>query len=101
MAPVSLFEAKAREDVMLAAAKAVNPESFEGISDYRDFIRKEWQSIQQDTGDRSHFDQFWVKVLEEGGLFSKPNLKSVSLKNEASQLKLAETKISGLSLIHI
>ncbi len=98
MAPVSLFEAKAREDVMLAAAKAVNPESFEGISDYRDFIRKEWQSIQQDTGDRSHFDQFWVKVLEEGGLFSKPNLKSVSLKNEAGQLKLAETKISGSGL---
>ncbi|MCH2290115.1 MAG: 4Fe-4S dicluster domain-containing protein, partial [SAR324 cluster bacterium] len=98
MAPVSLFEAKAREDVMLAAAKAVNPESFEGISDYRDFIRKEWQNIQQDTGDRSHFDQFWVKVLEEGGLFSKPNLKSVSLKNEASQLKLAETKISGSGL---
>ena len=98
MAPVSLFEAKAREDVMLAAAKAVNPESFEGISDYRDFIRKEWQNIQQDTGDRSHFDQFWVKVLEEGGLFSKPNLKSVSLKNEAGQLKLAETKISGSGL---
>ena len=45
MAPVSLFEAKAREDVMLAAAKAVNPESFEGISDYRDFIRKEWQNF--------------------------------------------------------
>ena len=98
MAPVSLFEAKAREDVMLAAAKAVNPESFEGISDYRDFIRKEWQNIQQDTGDRSHFDQFWVKVLEEGGLFSKPNLKSVSLKDEVGQLKIAETKISGTGL---
>ena len=83
---------------MLVGAKSVNPESFEGISDYRDFIRKEWQNIQQDTGDRSHFDQFWVKVLEEGGLFSKPNLKSVSLKNEASQLKLAETKISGTGL---
>ena len=98
MAPVSLFEAKAREDVMLAAAKAVNPESFEGISDYRDFIRKEWQNIQQDTGDRSHFDQFWVKVLEEGGLFSKPNLKSVSLKDEVGQLKIVETKISGTGL---
>ncbi len=98
MAPVSLFEAKAREDVMLAAAKAVNPQSFEGISDYRDFIRKEWQSIQQDTGDRSHFDQFWVKVLEEGGLFSKPNLKSVSLKDEVGQLKIVETKISGTGL---
>ena len=98
MAPVSLFEAKAREDVMLAAAKALNPESFEGISDYRDFIRKEWQNIQQDSGNRSHFDQFWVKVLEEGGLFSKPDLKSVSLKNEAGQLKLAETKISGSGL---
>ena len=98
MAPVSLFEAKAREDVMLAAAKALNPESFEGISDYRDFIRKEWQNIQQDSGNRSHFDQFWVKVLEEGGLFSKPDLKSVSLKNEVGQLKLAETKISGSGL---
>ena len=98
MAPVSLFEAKAREDVMLAAAKAVNPESFEGISDYRDFIRKEWQNIQQESGNRSHFDQFWVKILEEGGLFSKPDLKSVSLKNEAGQLKIAETKISGTGL---
>ncbi|MGB0667399.1 MAG: 4Fe-4S dicluster domain-containing protein [bacterium] len=98
MAPVSLFEAKAREDVMLAAAKALNPESFEGISDYRDFIRKEWQNIQQDSGNRSHFDQFWVKILEEGGLFSKPDLKSVSLKNEVDQLKLAETKISGSGL---
>ena len=98
MAPVSLFEAKAREDVMLAAAKAVNPESFEGISDFRDFIRKEWQNIQQESGNRSHFDQFWVKVLEEGGLFSKSDLKSVSLKNEVGQLKLAETKISGSGL---
>ncbi|MEK9858753.1 MAG: 4Fe-4S dicluster domain-containing protein [Deltaproteobacteria bacterium] len=98
MAPVSLFEAKAREDVMLAAAKAVNPESFEGISDYRDFIRKEWQNIQQESGNQSHFDQFWVKILEEGGLFSKSDLKSVSLKNEAGQLKLAETKISGSGL---
>jgi molybdopterin-containing oxidoreductase family iron-sulfur binding subunit len=98
MAPVSLFEAKAREDVMLAAAKALNPESFEGISDYRDFIRKEWQNIQQDSGNRSHFDQFWVKILEEGGLFTKPDLKSVSLKNEVGQLKLAETKISGSGL---
>jgi len=98
MAPVSLFEAKAREDVMLAAAKAVNPESFEGISDYRDFIRKEWQNIQQDSGNRSHFDQFWVKVLEEGGLFSKSDLKPVSLKNEVGQLKFAETKISGSGL---
>ena len=98
MAPVSLFEAKAREDVMLAAAKAVNPESFEGISDYRDFIRKEWQNIQQESGNRSHFDQFWVKILEEGGLFTKPDLKSVSLKNEVGQLKLAETKISGSGL---
>ncbi|MGA0293537.1 MAG: molybdopterin dinucleotide binding domain-containing protein, partial [bacterium] len=98
MAPVSLFEAKAREDVMLAAAKALNPESFEGISDYRDFIRKEWQNIQQDSGNRTHFDQFCVKILEEGGLFTKPDLKSVSLKNEAGQLKLAETKISGSGL---
>ena len=98
MAPVSLFEAKAREDVMLAAARAVNPESFEGISDYRDFIRKEWQKIQQDLGNRSHFDQFWVRVLEEGGLFTKSDLKSVSLKNEVGQLKLAETKISGSGL---
>ena len=98
MAPVSLFEAKAREDVMLAAAKALNPESFEGISDYRDFIRKEWQNIQQDSGNRSHFDQFWVKVLEEGGLFSKSDLKPVSLKNEVGQLKFAETKISGSGL---
>ena len=98
MAPVSLFEAKAREDVMLAAAKALNPESFEGISDYRDFIRKEWQNIQQDSGNRTHFDQFWVKILEEGGLFTKPDLKSVSLKNEVDQLKLAETKISGSGL---
>ena len=98
MAPVSLFEAKAREDVMLAAAKALNPESFEGISDYRDFIRKEWQNIQQESGNRSHFDQFWVKVLEEGGLFTKSDLKSVSLKNEVGQLKLAETKISGSGL---
>ena len=98
MAPVSLFEAKAREDVMLAAAKALNPESFEGISDYRDFIRKEWQNIQQESGNRNHFDQFWVKVLEEGGLFSKPNLKSVSLKDEVGQLKIAETKISGTGL---
>ncbi|MEC7684567.1 MAG: molybdopterin dinucleotide binding domain-containing protein, partial [SAR324 cluster bacterium] len=98
MAPVSLFEAKAREDVMLAAAKALNPESFEGISDYRDFIRKEWQNIQQDSGNRSHFDQFWVKVLEEGGLFSKSDLKPVSLKNEVDQLKFAETKISGSGL---
>jgi molybdopterin-containing oxidoreductase family iron-sulfur binding subunit len=98
MAPVSLFEAKAREDVMLAAARALNPESFEGISDYRDFIRKEWQNIQQESGNRSHFDQFWVKILEEGGLFSKSDLKSVSLKNEVGQLKLAETKISGSGL---
>ncbi|MEC8184209.1 MAG: molybdopterin dinucleotide binding domain-containing protein, partial [SAR324 cluster bacterium] len=98
MAPVSLFEAKAREDVMLAAAKALNPESFEGISDYRDFIRKEWQNIQQESGNRNHFDQFWVKVLEEGGLFSKPNLKSVSLKDEVGQLKIVETKISGTGL---
>ena len=83
---------------MLAAAKALNPESFEGISDYRDFIRKEWQNIQQESGNRSHFDQFWVKILEEGGLFSKPNLKSVSLKDEVGQLKIVETKISGTGL---
>jgi molybdopterin-containing oxidoreductase family iron-sulfur binding subunit len=98
MAPVSLFEARAREDVMLESARAMNPESFAGISDYRDFIRRQWQTIQQESGDRGHFDQFWVRVLEEGGVFRKPDLISVRLKNEAANLTIAETRFSGSGL---
>ena len=98
MAPVSLFEARPREDIMIESAKSLNPESFEGITDYRDFIRQQWETIQQNSNNRSHFDQFWVKVLEEGGLFQKPKYMSVKLQNGAASLNLTETKISGSGL---
>ncbi|MEC7219912.1 MAG: molybdopterin dinucleotide binding domain-containing protein, partial [SAR324 cluster bacterium] len=101
MAPVNTFDARAREDVMIAAAKQINPQSFAEITNYRDYIYERWAQVHQ-IRYFGPFENFWIKTLENGGVFEAPRWSSaVSLQNEVTSVAYQAPSLggSGLALI--
>ena len=102
MSPVKNFDARPREDILLNVAQNVNENSFSGISSYYDYLQNIWREIQSKTGDLRNFENFWISVLENGGIFSEPKFKWVSLSNNITSLKLKDPKFTekeGLTLL--
>ena len=102
MAPVNNFDAKAREDILLTVAQNINKKAFPGINSYLDYLQNIWQKIQRKIGDSKNFENFWISVLENGGIFEAPKYKKVSLKRNVTSVKvndpgLADSK--GLTLL--
>ena len=101
MAPVNTFDARAREDVMIAAAKQVNPQAFAEITNYRDYIYERWAQVHQSRY-FGPFENFWIKTLENGGVFEASRWSSaVSLQNEVTSVAYQAPSLggSGLALI--
>jgi molybdopterin-containing oxidoreductase family iron-sulfur binding subunit len=101
MAPVNTFDARAREDVMIAAAKQINPQAFAEITNYRDYIYERWAQVHQSRY-FGPFENFWIKTLENGGVFEAPRWSSAfSLQNEVTSVAYQTPSLggSGLALI--
>ncbi len=100
MAPVNVFDAKAREDVMITVAKGVRRSAFEGITTYKDYLQKAWMQVQSETGRSGLFDNFWVSVLEEGGVFGSTPTTNVELANSVTRVSLPTPAANeGLTLL--
>ncbi len=100
MAPVNTFDAKAREDVMITVAKGVRRSAFDGITTYKDYLQKAWMQVQNETGRPGLFDNFWVSVLEDGGVFGSTPTTTVTLSNAVTGVSVpAPTRNEGLTLL--
>ena len=101
MAPVSLFDAKSRNDLLINVSKIINEESFKGFETYLDYLKNEWSIIQEQNKFETHFDKFWVNVLENGGLFNQTVYKNAELRNSVSDFEFKYANILGDGLILI
>jgi len=102
MSPVKNFDARALEDVLIGVSQNINKNSFPRIKSYYDFLKQIWRKIQTEIGDTRNFDNFWISVLENGGIFEEPKFKWVSLTESVTSIKLRDQGFAlkeGLTLI--
>ena len=52
MSPVNMFDAKAREDIMMNAVQTANQNAFSGITTYLEYLQKKWRKIHSEIGNR-------------------------------------------------
>jgi len=95
MSTVNMFDARAREDILLSVAQNVNKKAFPGNSSYLDYLQNIWQKIQRKVGDIRNFDSFWISVLENGGIFEKPKFIRASLNRRVASVKLNDPGMAG------
>ena len=99
MAPVNIFDAHGREDLLIAAAQQVNPKAFSESASYRDYLRNAWQDVQREVGDPQNFENFWISVLESGGVFKPSGFSRVSLKRQVAKVEVAAPEVGGSGLV--
>jgi len=102
MVPVKNFDARAREDILLNTARILNKNSFPEILNYFDYIQQIWRTIYAKKGDVRNFENFWISVLENGGVFEEPSYKSIALSENVMSLKLEPPNLAekeGLTLL--
>ena len=101
MAPVNAFDARARENVLLDVAKQINAQAFPETNSYRDYIYNLWAEVHQNRY-YGPFENFWVKTLEDGGVFETPTWStSVDLRPTVTEVQAKAPTLagSGLTLI--
>ena len=99
MAPVNIFDARGREDVLIATAQQVNPQAFPDSASYRDYLRNAWQDVQQAVGDSQNFENFWISALESGGVFQSSRSSRVSLRRRVTQVQASAANVGGSGLV--
>ena len=95
MTAVNMFDAKAREDILLNAVQEVNKNAFSGITGYLDYLQNKWRKIQSEIGNTDNFENFWISVLENGGIFQNPEFSSVKLSRKVTSAKLNDPGMAG------
>ncbi|MBF0236305.1 MAG: molybdopterin-dependent oxidoreductase [SAR324 cluster bacterium] len=99
MSPVQGFDAKAREDVLMAAGQKLNPSAFEGMKRYLDYLKQSWTKIHAEKGSpQTFFEDFWVRTLENGGLFDVVPELAVELNSQVTQMHLKTPQYEGKGL---
>ena len=104
MTAVNMFDAKAREDILLNAVQEVNKNAFSGITSYLDYLQNKWRKIQSEIGNTDNFENFWISVLENGGIFKNPEFSSVKLSRKVTSGKVNDPGMAekdGLTLLPI
>ena len=99
MAPVNIFDARGREDVLIATAQQVNPQAFPDSASYLDYLRNAWQDVQQAVGDSQNFENFWISALESGGVFQSSLSSRVSLRRRVTQVQASAANVGGSGLV--
>ena len=95
MAPVNVFDAVAKEDILLAVGKNINIDAFAKWERYMDYIRDEWQRIHQSLGSYDSFENFWVQSLQDGGVFQAPTQTFVDLQDSVTSISVEVPKLEG------
>ena len=95
MTAVNMFDAKAREDILLNAVQKVNKNAFSGITSYLDYLQNKWRKIQSEIGNTDNFENFWISVLENGGIFQNPEFSSVKLSENVTSSKVNDPGMAG------
>ena len=95
MTAVNMFDAKAREDILLNALQEVNKNAFSGITGFLDYLQNKWRKIQSEIGNTDNFENFWISVLENGGIFQNPEFSSVKLSRKVTSTKLNDPGMAG------
>ena len=95
MTAVNMFDAKAREDILLNAVQKVNKNAFSGITSYLDYLQNKWRKIQSEIGNTDNFENFWISVLENGGMFQNPEFSSVKLSRNVTSAKVNDPGMAG------
>jgi len=99
MAPVNTFDARGREDVLIAAAQQVNPQAFAGSASYQEYLRKAWREVQREVRDSQNFENFWVSALESGGVFQDSHSSRVNLSRQVTQVPASAPSVGGSGLV--
>ncbi len=95
MVPVNTFDAKAKENILLAVNKLLNTGQFADFGTYLDYLKNAWRRIQLEIGDTTPFESFWVKTLERGGVFTNTPNVSVNLSQNVTSYKAKAPKLQG------
>ena len=95
MTAVNMFDAKAREEILLNAVQKVNKNAFSGITSYLDYLQNKWRKIQSEIGNTDNFENFWISVLENGGMFQNPEFSSVKLSRNVTSAKVNDPGMAG------
>ena len=98
MAPVDQFDAKAKEDILLAVNTLLATGQFEGIATYLDYLKKSWMQIQQEVGNSEPFQTFWIKALENGGVFTNPSPVPASIQYRVVNYQPQAPQLEGEGL---
>lgn len=98
MASVNLFDAKAKEDILLAVNQKLGTGQFSDTPNYLEYLKKSWKRIQLEIGDTNSFDAFWIKVLQEGGVFTETPTVRVGLSINVTDHKPEAPSFSGSGL---
>lgn len=96
MAPVSGFDAKAKEEVFLSVVRQMEKPFFPEIQSYQDFLKQEWKALQEKSGSTHAFSLFWTSVLERGGLFlDAAPTQEVQLQSTVTKFPVRQARFEG------
>jgi len=94
MAPV--YPLKAAEDTLLSVAGQLGLAGLKDFASYRDYLRKQWETVKRDTGSGGDFDGFWRQALQQGGVFREVAFSSsVRVRLDGLSFKAAAPRREG------
>ena len=97
MRPV--FDTRQTGDVLLTLASATgNNSGGLGVTNYKEYLRDQWRSIQRGLQDRSQFEVFWNSSLQHGGVTPDSADTRMRLARSASQAVVSTWSPSGEGL---
>ena len=62
---------------------------------YLDYLKNKWRKIQSEIGNTENFENFWISVLENGGIFKDPEFSSVKLSRKVTSVKVNDPVMAG------
>ncbi|MBC8257848.1 MAG: 4Fe-4S dicluster domain-containing protein [SAR324 cluster bacterium] len=95
MSAVNTFDAKAREDILINTVQSIDKTAFSGNSNYLDFLQDKWSKIQRELGDTRSFENFWISILENGGIYEKPKFARTALSRKVTAVKVSSPELVG------
>lgn len=69
MVPVKFFDARAKEDLLLEVNRNIGGGFLTHFKTYKDYLQSIWQGFQREAGHTGSFQEFWIDVLQNGGMF--------------------------------
>ncbi|MGK5092839.1 molybdopterin-dependent oxidoreductase [Deltaproteobacteria bacterium TL4] len=98
MVPVNAFDARAKEEILLAVGRKVEPGLFNGIASYLAYLKNKWKTLVSEPERVESFETHWLEVLQEGGVFQEAKVVPVELNPRVTAVALTAPAFEGVGL---